>query len=432
MLDRRMLLAAGAASLSAAPAARSQTAPASTAASSAGPQPSLEERLSARAAQNRHRLDFVGGRFSGPGWDLLVAEGSKARAFLLGEEHGVAENPMLAAALFKAMRPAGYEVMAIETSPMMAQEMDRAAREGTDGLRRLFADRGAQAAFYGMREEAEMLAAIVAGAPSDRAVLWGLDYDVGADRLAIRKLKAMPKPAAAEAALGALESASNASWAQYEATRGPQHIFNFSGDPALVRAVREAWINAPAEADWLLEVMEETLAANADFAAGRNHASNQRRNDLNKRNLLRHVHAARAGGRHPRMMMKFGASHMVRGLSSTETFDLGNLVPEMAFLDGGTTFHLLVLAGAGRTTASFDPSAWTYRPGPPRNNYAYGLDPVAGQAFADAFTVIDLRPLRALVTGGGRSAGLNRELVRAIHGFDAVAVLSGSSPSTNL
>ena len=431
MLDRRMLLAAGAAGLSLAPAARAQTTAAQAAPAPAA-QPSLEERLSALAAQNRHRLDFADGRFSGPGWDLLVAEGSKARAFLLGEEHGVAENPMLAAALFNAMRPAGYEVMAIETSPLMAQEMDRAAREGTEGLRRLFADPAAQAAFFGMREEADMLAAVMAGAPADRAVLWGLDYDVGADRLAIRKLKAMPKPPGAEAALAALEAASNASWAQYEATRGPQHIFNFSGDPALVRAVRAAWTNPSAEADWLLEVMEETLAANADFAAGRNHASNQRRNDLNKRNLLRHVRAARAGGRDPRMMMKFGASHMVRGLSSTETYDLGNLVPEMTFLDGGTSFHLLVLAGAGRQTASFDPSAWTYRAGPPRHNYAYGLDPVAGQAFTDAFTVIDLRPLRALVTGGGRSGGLNRELVRAIHGFDAVAVLSGSNPSTNL
>lgn len=431
MLDRRMLLAAGAAGLTTASAARAQTAPAQTPAPAA-PQPSLEERLAARAVENRHRLEFADGRFSGPGWDLLVAEGSKARAFLLGEEHGVAENPMLAGALFNAMRPAGYEVMAIETSPMIAQEMDRAAREGVDGLRRLFADPAAQAAFYGMREEADMLASIVAGRPADRPVLWGLDYDVGADRLAIRKLKAMSKPAAAETALAALEAASTASWAQYEATRGPQHIFNFSGDPALVRAVREAWPDAPDEAAWLLEVMEETLAANRDFGAGRNHASNQRRNDLNKRNLLRYVRAARAEGRDPRMMMKFGASHMVRGLSSTETYDLGNLVPEMAFLDGGHSFHLLVLAGPGRATASFDPSAWTYRPGAPRNNYAYGLDPVAGQAFADAFTVIDVRPLRALVTGSGRAAGLNRELVRAIHGFDAVAVLSGSNPSTNL
>lgn len=432
MLDRRMLLAAGAAGLTVAPAARAQTAPTQAAAPAPAAQPSLEERLAARAAQNRHRLDFADGRFSGPGWEFLVAEGSKARAFLLGEEHGVAENPMLAAALFDALRPSGYEVMAIETSPMMAQEMDRAARDGVDGLRRLFADPGAQAAFYGMREEADMLAAVTAGAPADRAVLWGLDYDVGADRLAIRKLKAMSKPSAAETALAALEAASSASWAQYEATRGPQHIFNFSGDPALVRAVRDAWPDAPEEAAWLLEVMEETLAANRDFAAGRNHASNQRRNDLNKRNLLRYVRAARAEGRDPRMMMKFGASHMVRGLSSTETYDLGSLVPEMAFLEGGTTFHLLVLAGSGRQTASFDPSAWTYRPGPPRNTYAYGLDPVAGQAFADAFTIIDLRPLRGLVTGGGRSASLNRELVRAIHGFDAVAVLSGSNPSTNL
>lgn len=425
MVNRRTILAvAGIAGL--AGPVRSQTPPNGPAT------PTLLERLAARALENRHRMEFQNGRFSGPGWDLLAAEGRKASMFLLGEEHGIAENPKLAAALFTDLARDGYDTLAIETSPLIAGELDVAASAGIEGLRRLFAEPGSAAPFYNMREEAEFLVAARAAMPRGRAMLWGLDYDVAADRLAIARLKAMPKPAAAVAALATLEAASTASWGQYEATRGPQFIFNFSGDPALVKAVRDAWVGAPTEAAWMLEVLEETLEVNRLFQGGRGHASNQRRAELNKRNLLRYWRAAKAEGRTPRAMFKFGASHMVRGLSATESFDLGTLVPEIASIEGGSSFHLLVLPGAGSRTAVFDPSAWTYRTGEPRNNYMAGLEPVTNQAFADAFTVIDLRPLRPLLSGGGRSATVDRELVRIVHGFDAVAVLSGSTASANL
>lgn len=429
-IDRRRML--GAAGLAGLAVAGTGVRPASASPEQDAATPSLNARLAARAAENRHRLEFADGRFSGSAWDFLVSEGRKARFFLLGEEHGIAENPRLAAALFTALSPAGYDTLAIETSPWIAAEMDRAAAEGVEGLRQLFANPASQAAFYGMREEAEMILAVRAAAQRGQPVLWGLDYDVAADRLAIAQLKARSKPATADAALSRLEEASVASWAEYEATRAPQHIFNFSGDPALVRAVRDAWPEADAEAVWLLTVLEETLEINRLFMTGAGQASNQRRADLNKANLLRYWRAAKAEGRTPRAMFKFGASHMVRGLSATESFDLGSMVPELAAFEGDTAFSLLVLPGDGRSVASFDPSAWTYRSGAPRHDYAAGLEPVAGQAFADAFTLIDMRPLRSLVSGGGRSAGVDRELARVVHGFDAMLVLSGSTASGNL
>ena len=57
----------------------------------AAPAPTFEQRLAARAAENRYAVTFQNGAFSGPGWDLLLAEGRAARFFLVGEEHGVAE-----------------------------------------------------------------------------------------------------------------------------------------------------------------------------------------------------------------------------------------------------------------------------------------------------------------------------------------------------
>ena len=105
-------------------------------------------------------------------------------------------------------------------------------------------------------------------------------------------------------------------------------------------------------------------------------------------------------------------------------------MPEAAALEDGQAFHLLVLPGVGAATAVFNPSTWSYDPAPPKDGYMEGLEPILGAADPDAFTLIDLRPLRPLL--GRWREDTHPELMRAVHGFDAMLVMSGSSPSTNL
>jgi hypothetical protein len=311
----------------------------------------------------------------------------------------------------------------------MAAELDRAARDGLAGLRELFADPGAQVAFFGMREEAEWLAAARAAAPARGQAIWGLDYEVGGDRRIIQRLKAKRKPARAAAALAALEAASNQAWAQYAATRSPQYIFSFSGDPALARAVQFEWQDADAEAAWMLETLAETLSINRYWVEGQGWRSNQRRAEFNRANLRRYW--ADYGEHPPKTMFKFGSSHMVRGLSHTQVFDIGAQISERASFLSEQSFHVFVLPGAGAQVAQFDPSAWSYRPSEAGTYADEGMTPLLAAAYADAFTLIDLRPIRPLVFGR-RHKALDADLVRTIHGFDALLVMSGSTASSNL
>lgn len=388
------------------------------------------ERIAAAALQNRHQLIYRDGRFSGPAWDLLLAEGRAAHFFLIGEEHGIAENAKLAAALFQALAPAGYTRLGIEISPPLATEMDQVLRRGgVTALRRHLADAANAVAFFGMREEAELLAAARAAVPGARPALWGLDYEVGADRKLIAMIKAAPKPAAAQRAVAALEAASTASWARYAETRGPQHIFSFAGDPALVQAVRSAWPKPDPRSEWALTTLEETLAINRQFVGGDNHGSNVRRGQLLRSNFLRHWREVR-GAAAPRVMMKLGASHLIRGLSLTDTYDLGSLVPEVAEAEGRRSFSMLVLAGAGTRIARFNPAQFTYQPAD-AEPVLPGVEPLTAAAWPDQFTLLDLRPLRRLARGvRGQVADPN--LIRLIHGFDSMLLMSGSTPSANL
>lgn len=388
----------------------------------------VAEAITSEAKIHRHRLDFDGVVFSGPAWDRLLEEGTKAHFFLLGEEHGIAENPKLAAALFEALRGPGYNKLVIEISPTMADKLDKAIlQDGMEGLRSLFAEPGGQPAFFGMQEEAEMLVAIRNSVADNKPVFWGVDYEVLSDRQLIRELESIEKPSDAKVALSHLAAASNVSWNKHRETGDPRYIFSFSGDPDLVRATRSAWPDREARASQILDTLEETLEINALFVKGRNWASNSRRAALIRKNFLRHWNDEAANRTTPKVMVKMGASHVVRGRSHTEAFDLGSLIPEMAEMSGTRVFSVLVLPGKGAPTAVFDPAKLTFNAAVPKDGYADDLNPLISAALSDAFTLIDLRPLRE-VRGLSR-ATMNRNLLSTIMGFDMVLVMSGSSAS---
>lgn len=388
----------------------------------------LVEDLAKAAMQHRSRLGYDGAKFSGPAWDKLLSEGKAAHFFLLGEEHGIAENPKLAAALYAELTESGYEQLVIEISPTMATKLDGALLEfGLDGLRDLYAKPGGKPAFFGMMEEAEMLSAIRATSTNIKPVLWGVDYEVLGDRQLIKALENMPKPDAAKTKLSKLADASDASWAKHKETGNPMFIFSFGGDPALVRAVRDAWPVREVKASRILHTLEETMEINRMYMSGQNWQSNARRAALIRHNFLLHWQAEVKQGGAPKLMVKMGASHLVRGRSNTEAFDLGTLLPELAIINGGHAFSLLVLPGEGAMTAVLDPVKLTFNPAPPKDGYANDVSPLTAVAHKDSFTLIDLRPLRG-VKGLNRSS-TNPDLLRTIMGYDMMLVMSGSTAS---
>jgi hypothetical protein len=235
----------------------------------------------------------------------------------------------------------------------------------------------------------------------------------------------------AKAAADALHEKSAAAWKTVSETKNPGAFFSFSTAPDILAALRQAWPDLDTESALALDVIEETLAINQLFVTNLNWESNERRAQLNRRNFLRHWNealAAKPAGSAPRVMFKFGASHMIRGRNVTEVFDLGNLASEMAAAEGGKSFHLLVVGGPGTEHAVFNPMELRYVPAPVDLADEEGLGPIVGQPFPEGFTLIDLRPLRPLFSAA-RTKKSDPELMRIVHGFDAILVLTGSQPS---
>ncbi len=407
-------------------------------AGTANAQPVAEEDAEAKAArligeavaENRFILEYDGSRFSGPGWEKLIEEGRAAQFFMIGEEHGIAENPKLAAALFRELSAFGYSRVVIETSPHMARRLDRASRQGLDGLRQLFAEPGGEPAFFGMLEEAEFLVEARASVDDDQPVFWGIDYEVLSDRQLLTRLGEMDMPPAARSAFERLNQAAQASWKKFGQERDPRNIFSFAGDPQLVSDVKDSWPGRSAEADRILHTMGETLSINRLFFGGENWLSNQRRGNLIRQNFLSYWNRAKELGDPPKVMAKLGASHLVRGRSYTEAYDLGALLPEIAALHGTRSFSVLVIPGQGDQTAVFNPVAMSFNPAPAKDGYERGMGPIMAGVSPESFTLVDLRPLRPLLRKGALRS--DYRLLRAIMGFDMMLVMSGSTPSAEL
>ena len=404
---------------------------ATSAAASAQPQapPPPQTRLLAALQANRLTLTMSDGRPAGPGWDWLVREARNARFTLIGEEHGVAETAQLAAALFSALRASGYSRMAIELSPPIAQDIEAAARHngrGVQGIEEFLKTPGIFT-FYNLHDEAQFLADVVAAGPRNERVLWGFDREIFSDRYLIAKLE--PKvPAGARAAFARLKQASTDAQAKNARTGNPDDLFFLAEDSALATALRASWPNPDPESDAGLRTIEASLAIETVERAGGAWPYMQRRAHWGRTNFAALL---RTGS--PKILMKFGYNHMIRGANYFNFFDLGTMADEVAALTGERAFHILVLPGPGSRQATLGGAGFASVASDSVDELRAGdqrLTRVLSNPNAAGHEVLDLRPLRALAMRGLES--WNADVVRTIHGFDAVVIWKGARASTGL
>jgi len=408
MMNRRDLLFAGGLSV----LAGARGANPAAAAGQAQQQSPQVARLLEALRTNRLPMTMGDGP-AGRGWEWLVAEARNARFTLIGEEHGVAETARLSAALFTALRDSGYSRLAIELSPIIAQDIEAAARtNGLDGVLNFFGLPNTWSPFY-LREEAQLLASAISVVPRNEHVLWGLDRELFSAPYLISKLKVRVPPSAREILVHL------------------QDLYSTAQDPAGVSALRAAWPNPDRESDTILRTLEESLAITA-AARINGWAYSQRRAQWNRDNLAERLRDERTRGTSPKVMLKFGYNHMIRGANYVNTFDVGAMTDEVAALDGGHAFHIIVLPGPGSRQAvmgqghnmvTVASDEWDeFQAGEQR------LTRVLPNADATGHEVIDLRALRPLAMRGLET--WNPDVIRTIHGFDAAVIWKGAHAST--
>ena len=369
---------------------------------------------------------------AGRGWDWLVQEARASRFTLIGEEHGVAETAQFAAALFKALRPSGYNRIGIELSPPIAEDIEAAARRnGVQGVLNFFANADTWSPMH-MRDEAQFLAAVVNAAPKGERVLWGLDREIFSDRYLISRLEPKVPPRARDA-FTRLKDASLKAQAKNAQTRNPDDLFLLGQDPAVVSALRAAWPNPDRQSEAIMRTLEESLAIETAERTGGMWPYMQRRVQWMRSNLAANLKEDEKRGSRPKVMMKFGYNHMIRGPNYVNVFDVGAMVDEVALLTGDRAFHVIVLPGPGSRQAVFGPGRTfvpiatddydDFRAGDQR------LTRVLANPSATGHEVINLRALRPLAMRGLES--WNTDVVKTIYGYDAAVIWKSAHASSS-
>lgn len=384
--------------------------------------------------ENRYVITLEGTKFSGDGWHKLLREAKAADYLAIGEEHGIAENPLMVSELFQELVSSGYQHLAIEVSPPLAEALSRAASTGINGLRKMYAVPDNRAAFFSMKEEAQMLADIKALLPKQQNIFLGLDYEVLADRYLISRLTQLNPPKAAAALVSQLQEASLASWRMFEQEKNPKYFYSFSGNPKLIADIQTHWTKASPEAAEILSSLRDTFTINQLWMQGRHYQSNQERAKVFRKNWLHHWATKRIEDNNVKVMLKLGSNHLVRGLNYTRTYDLGSLLPEIAQLENKSVLQLMVIPGKGAQTANFDPVNMRYVSKSPKDGYHEGLELITEHAYKEGFTLVHLAPLREKMT---RSLYKSFEvdldkLEKLVFGFDYLLIMTGSTPSSDL
>jgi len=373
------------------------------------------------------------GRPTGRGWDWLVQQAGGARFTLIGEEHGVAETAQLSAALFNALRGSGYSRMAIELSPVIAQDIEAAARRnGLQGILDFFAQPNTWSPMY-LREEAQFMTSVLNAAPKNERVLWGLDREIFSDRYLISRLEPRVPPRARDAFVRLKQASTNA-WARNAQTGNPDDLFILAEDPALISAVRAEWPHPDQESDAIMRTLEESLAIETAERNGGAWPYMQRRTQWMRSNLAELVRedASRVPRPAHRIMFKFGYNHMIRGANYVNVFEIGTMVDEVAALTGDRAFHVIVLPGPGSRQATLGPGrTFVSVSSDDFDDFKAGdqrLNRVLSNANATGHEVIELRALRPLAMRG--LDAWNSDVVRTIYGYDAAVIWKGAHASS--
>jgi hypothetical protein len=370
---------------------------------------------SAMEAISRQRLPIHQvrpGVYEGEGWDRLIADGAAAHFFVIGEQHATSDIAKFGAAAHESLAARGYTPAAYEVGPFSTDFAEQLIRSGKGRLAGYIRRPGHAFAlpFLFFQEEIDLAEQIVARSPDRVDSLWGLDQEfVGSGPIALELLRREVKTHAQKAAVEAFS-------------------VKLAANPMLVGGLTDADLR-PLEKAFpadrrslaLLSALRISAQIYAPFTGGKGsgYAANLQRENYMKANLVtRFTAVERRLGKAPKVFMKFGGNHAMKGFTGTNVPGLGNFIYEWGLPRGLGMINIMVDCAGGQALN-------------PQNNQTAPCEPYFSRDAAlsklpktDKLTLIDLRPLRPMRS---RLKDLDAESRKLILAFDYYLVIKDMS-----
>lgn len=318
--------------------------------------------------ENSRVLTLADGKLSGPGIEFLLEQVADARFVCLAEPHNSHEIPLFVTALFERLQAErSFHYLAIEQGPLITRRIAEMAGSSTDAEIRKAMKKHKKALHFETAEEVEMIADVARLSSGSITGVWGLDRVLDAPFV--------------ESWLSSEEGAADA-------------------EAAFLRE----------RADWSAENL-----AMYKHGGGEGVAPDQHREDGFKAGF-RHYYERASGEGAPRVLFRFGHTHMGR-LDYRSYPSLGRWLGEFAAENESGAFYLNLQA------INDGGKYWSLTDYP-------DYEPLSAVGDPSKWVLVDLRPAREPLGAGTLEA--SKKLTQLVFNFDAVLLIGGLSKGGKL
>ena len=366
-------------------------------------------------------LTATGSQLAGTGWDKLRASIAQSQFVLVGEDHGMAQIPQFTQAVARELQPVAF-----------ITEIDRYQAAN---LTRLTASPGLPRAY------------LKASPGSLSFFSWGEEYEL-AQQLRAQKARIIGVEQVGlftlgrfyEELAGRVKNPGTRAYLQREGAAYQRHDmaeFRSAGHSYSILSQRQSALDSldlltRTESPEARRMAQEYLLSHRIYKNEvKGLGSHQARVNLMKRNLLEALRplAPQPGQSLPKLLFKFGASHMARALSPWSGItDVGNLAQNLADVQDARSLHLLVMGKQGTQVGGFNPDDPSKNVVPFDISKETYLKPFADLATGPAWQVFDLRPARRALLNNQLKL-TDQMLVALLLGYDYFVLIPNATAS---
>jgi erythromycin esterase-like protein len=393
-----------------------------------GSTPTSEQGLEQRLREVRYGLSLEGGKLSGTAAPVLTSAIGDAQYILIGEDHLTHEIPQITEAICNVVASQGLSGMALETSPEAAEFVTRSldAPDRWSPMVALTREYPSSIAFMDDKQENDLVAhcAKVSNDPSFQ--LWGLDQNfLGSAGWLIDQMFATHPGPAADAELLHLKSEEQADALRARQTGNYNDLFMIAvSDEELLRALSSIDKDGNSDTQKIFRELMQSHDIYAPRSRGIN--TDEKRATLLKHNFKHDLQGAAKDGKPGKVIVKFGDSHLYKGMNPLHDLNLGDFIAEWADGEGSTSLHIAVLGAKGKHRL-------LGRYGQPSKVEPFVLDedseyrwiaPMVANQLPGEWTLYDLRKLRS-----ERVTFPNADMERFIEGYDLLIIIPELTPA---
>jgi hypothetical protein len=384
---------------------------------------STDSILVAALQSNSFSLQINPAGFTGDGASILREAISTPQFLLVGEQHGIVEAATFTEALFKEGITHQFQYLCIETDPFIAAQLEKVIHQPHDSITAFFRAFPLGVPFYNTKEDFQLLQTAVDLSTANGNILWGVDQVfMGGSRFIFYRLAHMASnPQAGELALQYHQKALAAYTETMESGNFEKLFLNQINDGDFSK-LYDAFGNDPTdEAVRMITGLKESQMIYSLWMKGQQYDNNFTRVRLIKRQFMEYYRATLEKTELPKVVFRFGATHTYRGLSMYDQFDLGNLVSELAEMNGSHAVNFKITGIKGFAQGPIGPAM--------AFDNTNDIHPVILQALANRndsgnWILLDLRPLRKL------NPGQTRTIREIIHSYDFWIMVPEAKPVT--